>query len=81
MGLSDAYRFNETGANVLNRRFEDVREVTNFLDIPNLNILRKMALLRAAPLPKTHITRMSGPKRRFAASLCADSMFTILFER
>jgi hypothetical protein len=47
----------------------------------NLNILRKMvqSLLRAAPLPEKHITRMSGPKCRFAASMCADYMFTVLF--
>jgi hypothetical protein len=39
----------------------------------NLNILRKTAL------SKKHITRMSGPKRRFAASCCTDYMFTALF--
>ncbi|MDR0377492.1 MAG: ISAs1 family transposase [Spirochaetaceae bacterium] len=60
---------------------EDRARVSRGHGPENLNILRKTALslLRAAPLPEKHITRMSGPKRRFAASLCADYMFTVPF--
>jgi predicted transposase YbfD/YdcC len=60
---------------------EDAARVTRDHAPENVNILRKMALslVRAAPLPEAHITRMSGPKRRFAASMCADYMFTVLF--
>jgi hypothetical protein len=58
---------------------EDAARVTRDHVPENLNILRKTALVRAAPLPETHITRMSGPKRRFAASMRAGYMFTVLF--
>jgi predicted transposase YbfD/YdcC len=60
---------------------EDAARVNKDHAPENLNILRKMALslLRAAPIPEKHITRMTGPKRRFAASMCADYMFTVLF--
>jgi predicted transposase YbfD/YdcC len=48
----------------------------------NLNILRKMALslLRAAENPKNQSKRkMTGPKKRLAASLNPGYMFTVLF--
>ena len=48
----------------------------------NLNILRKMALslLRAAENPRVQGNRkMSGPKKRFVASLNPNYMFTVFF--
>ena len=48
----------------------------------NLNILRKMALslLRAAENPRAQgKRRMSGPKKRFAASMNPNYMMTVLF--
>jgi hypothetical protein len=60
---------------------EDAARVRKDYTPENLNILRKMALslLRTAPLPEKHITRMTGPKRHFAASLSPDYMFSVLF--
>ena len=48
----------------------------------NLNVLRKMALslLRAAETPRAQGSRkMSGPKKRFVASLNPNYMFTVFF--
>jgi hypothetical protein len=48
----------------------------------NLNILRKMALslLRAAPTPRpVGKKKITGPKRRFTASMNPGYMFTVLF--
>jgi hypothetical protein len=48
----------------------------------NLNILRKTALslLRAAENPRVRgKKKMSGPKKRFVASMNPDYMFTVLF--
>jgi hypothetical protein len=47
--------------------------------LANLNILRKtaLALLRAAPGPRlSGKKKMTGPKRRFAAAMNPDYMFT-----
>jgi hypothetical protein len=50
----------------------------------NLNILRKMALalLRAAPNPRPSGKKeMTGPKRRFAASINPDYMSAVIFNK
>jgi predicted transposase YbfD/YdcC len=50
----------------------------------NLNILRKMALalLRAAPNPRQSVKKkMTGPKRRFTASVNPDYMFAVIFKK
>jgi predicted transposase YbfD/YdcC len=50
----------------------------------NLNILRKMALalLRSAPNPRpSGKKKITGPKRRFAASINPDYMSTVIFNK
>jgi len=61
---------------------EDASQVRKGHAAENLNILRKMALslLRAAENPRgQRKRRMSGPKKRFVASLNPDYMFTVFF--
>jgi hypothetical protein len=59
---------------------EDGALVTRDHAPENLHSLRKTALLllRTAPMPENHITRMSGSKRRVAASISAEYMFSLL---
>jgi hypothetical protein len=50
----------------------------------NLNILQKiaLALLRAAPDPRpSGKKKMTGPKRRFAASMNPEYMATVIFKK
>ena len=61
---------------------EDASQASRGHAPENLNILRKMALslLRAAGNPrKEGKKKMSGPKKRFAASMNPNYMFTVLF--
>jgi predicted transposase YbfD/YdcC len=61
---------------------EDAAQVSKGHAPENLNILRKMALslLRAGEDPRLiGKKKMSGPKRRFVASMNPDYMFTVLF--
>jgi len=61
---------------------EDACKVSKGHAPENLNILRKVALslLRAAQNPEYQSKkRMSGPKKRFIASLNPDYMFTVFF--
>jgi predicted transposase YbfD/YdcC len=61
---------------------EDASQVSKGNAPENLNILRKMALslLRAAANPREiGKKKMSGPKKRFVASLNPNYMFTVFF--
>jgi hypothetical protein len=61
---------------------EDAARATKEHAPENLNILRKMALslLRAAPTPRpAGKKKITGPKRRFTASMNPGYMFTVLF--
>jgi predicted transposase YbfD/YdcC len=61
---------------------EDSAQVSKDYAPENLNILRKIALslLRAAPDPRCMgKKKMTGPKKRFVASMRPDYMFSVLF--
>ena len=62
---------------------EDASQASKGHAAENLNIMRKMALslLRAAESPEYKKSKrgMSGPKKRFVASMNPDYMFNVLF--